>query len=326
MPIIKKKNTKIKESISKSEDIEEFVNSDGGVISGDRNATSDSEIETETEMIDMFASNMAFDMIKTTESTQANCPCILQENKEKEERLNKFAKELYEYFRKTHEKNFTDYFVNQIDNNYVFSKTKYTFNKLQVIEDIDVNVELKSIVNYKTNNHKLYFNIFTKKIHNENTNITLYKNENFIASYSEVAISFDGIHKSIEMIIELIPRLRYVKSLALFTDNKYDEPFGEEYLAGVECSVCLEKTITRTNCAHYLCLQCWSKLKKNKCPICRSSNIFVMDDNDYNDPDFEYDEEDDDDDDDDDEDDEEDENIIGVLRSNNRRIILSRNV
>lgn len=35
-----------KKNIKETDEIEEFVNADGGIISGDRNATSDSEIET----------------------------------------------------------------------------------------------------------------------------------------------------------------------------------------------------------------------------------------------------------------------------------------
>lgn len=38
-----------------------------------------------------------------------------------------------------------------------------------------------------------------------------------------------------------------------------------------ECSVCMEKTITKTPCGHTLCLNCWSSLNKLVCPLCRES-------------------------------------------------------
>ncbi len=42
-----------------------------------------------------------------------------------------------------------------------------------------------------------------------------------------------------------------------------------------ECSVCYEKTQTKTDCEHSLCYRCWSKLKEVDgalpCPMCRES-------------------------------------------------------
>ena len=64
-------------------------------------------------------------------------------------------------------------------------------------------------------------------------------------------------------------------------DNNIDEELGGEYLLGQECSVCLEKTITKTPCHHSLCIHCWSKIGKIvKCPICRrrilsTTDIFI---------------------------------------------------
>lgn len=36
-----------------------------------------------------------------------------------------------------------------------------------------------------------------------------------------------------------------------------------------ECCVCLENTITKLKCNHYICYECKSQLKKLKCPMCR---------------------------------------------------------
>jgi hypothetical protein len=35
------------------------------------------------------------------------------------------------------------------------------------------------------------------------------------------------------------------------------------------CSVCLEQTITKTPCKHYICQCCYSSLVVKKCPLCR---------------------------------------------------------
>ena len=55
------------------------------------------------------------------------------------------------------------------------------------------------------------------------------------------------------------------------TNNIIDEELSGNYLLGEECSVCMEKTVTKTTCNHYLCICCWNKLghKKILCPICR---------------------------------------------------------
>lgn len=44
----------------------------------------------------------------------------------------------------------------------------------------------------------------------------------------------------------------------------------------LECSVCLEKTITETPCGHRLCIPCWSIINETKprCPICREKIDF----------------------------------------------------
>jgi len=36
-----------------------------------------------------------------------------------------------------------------------------------------------------------------------------------------------------------------------------------------KCSVCYDHTLTTTPCGHDICLPCWEKLDKKKCPCCR---------------------------------------------------------
>lgn len=58
---------------------------------------------------------------------------------------------------------------------------------------------------------------------------------------------------------------------SVFQDEKYFglDIFGIEFDNYDECVVCYENTTTITSCNHHLCIDCWTKLKKNYCPICR---------------------------------------------------------
>ena len=48
-----------------------------------------------------------------------------------------------------------------------------------------------------------------------------------------------------------------------YEPNGYDED--------LECSVCLEKTVSSTTCNHKLCKKCFTKLVTKVCPICREN-------------------------------------------------------
>lgn len=51
--------------------------------------------------------------------------------------------------------------------------------------------------------------------------------------------------------------------------------FGTKY----DCSVCMEQTITKTECNHPLCQKCFSSLEQKICPICRNE---LVNENDFN--------------------------------------------
>lgn len=51
--------------------------------------------------------------------------------------------------------------------------------------------------------------------------------------------------------------------------------FGEK----LDCSVCMEQTLTTTECNHSLCQKCFCSLQKKICPICRTN---LNDDNLFN--------------------------------------------
>lgn len=45
-----------------------------------------------------------------------------------------------------------------------------------------------------------------------------------------------------------------------------------------ECSVCFEDTLCKSNCGHFLCYDCWSKIKFNECEDCESHHADICDD------------------------------------------------
>lgn len=61
------------------------------------------------------------------------------------------------------------------------------------------------------------------------------------------------------------------KKKSVFQNEKYFglDIFGIEYDDYDVCIVCYENTTTITSCNHHLCIDCWTKLKKNYCPVCR---------------------------------------------------------
>lgn len=51
-------------------------------------------------------------------------------------------------------------------------------------------------------------------------------------------------------------------TIKAFAHAKYN-PYGEP------CCVCNEITDTKTRCGHHLCMDCWERLEKLVCPMCR---------------------------------------------------------
>jgi len=50
-----------------------------------------------------------------------------------------------------------------------------------------------------------------------------------------------------------------------------------------DCCVCHDSTLTKTDCGHHLCVQCWVSLKKMKCPICRECIKYINEESDEED-------------------------------------------
>lgn len=110
---------------------------------------------------------------------------------------------------------------------------------------------------------------------NEHTqkNVELFRYEKKLDNYSEEKIN--------EFLLEckiIIENLKFDKLSGQFEifNQAYTNPkkigldiFDLNYSTCEDCVVCYEMTYTKTTCSHYLCIECWSNLKKDICPICR---------------------------------------------------------
>ena len=88
----------------------------------------------------------------------------------------------------------------------------------------------------------------------------------------ELAMQFDGL-------VKMLRRLKFSKLVGHFYDpeDEYEcaklENEELSVAAGLrvcgECCVCNEHTKTATECGHALCHDCWNRLDKHVCPMCR---------------------------------------------------------
>jgi len=93
-------------------------------------------------------------------------------------------------------------------------------------------------------------------------------------------INPEMISSRIQQLSDTLNNLVYCKISNTFTTkDKVDklkeltqashEVFGEELFEDT-CSVCMDYTSTRSNCNHFLCLECFEKIENSRCPLCRS--------------------------------------------------------
>lgn len=149
----------------------------------------------------------------------------------------------------------------------------YKFKDL--IDNIDVIIYIRTDMYM---NDRLYYTI---EADNVNTDSEHYMNYIFHTK----KIRCEGV--SVIKIDELI------KDIHRFVENSYFEkrtcvflPFTHKCngkgVSGEMCSVCHDKTKSKTECRHALCLECFQSIQKRSsddgviCPICRADNISLM--------------------------------------------------
>lgn len=149
-------------------------------------------------------------------------------------------------------------------------------------------IEKKLIENNYTHIYKL--EIISKKLKINNSDY--YK----LFSYEKKILNFSvkNTQKFVNLIKEILPKLIFNKLTGLFefdmmknnklinfADTKINnfiglDTFGCEYSDSGECCVCYDKTLTKTSCNHFLCVECWTKIKNtSECPYCRYKKIKI---------------------------------------------------
>lgn len=161
-----------------------------------------------------------------------------------------------------------------------YYRGEYHFQEIQQIDTIAVTVILTS--NFESNsvtkiclltdiNYTIVSNVVGMN------DIILYKSRDF---HDALIDSFDSLQLCLYDLYLKLPQFivsRQTGKIIIVPKDNIDEELNGMYLLGEECSVCFEKTITKTPCNHSLCIHCWNKIGNRNyllCPICRQQ-IFL---------------------------------------------------
>ncbi len=189
-----------------------------------------------------------------------------------------------EYYKMSSEMNFNvklfNYIHNELntENNKFYKNATYIIKSIKKICNIKVDVYI-DISYYPENPHSKfhsYLIIRHSMITDEGGNfIRLYnKNLSSLNDISEFNVEYiDTLINMIKVIIRNLKFNKYTNEFYDDSDIKYinERNIFDEFKNDEQCCVCLDKMICQTTtCGHCLCIECWDKLKKNQCPICRT--------------------------------------------------------
>jgi len=162
--------------------------------------------------------------------------------------------------------------------------------KIPIIQYVcNFNIDTFFLIEKKKINNKYFFIykfiILSKKL--KTTKLDYYKFFSYKKKFSK--LSYKNTLEFIQIIKKILPTLTFNKLIGLF------EPLHKFKLMNInlnsqeiklsnsknikydECCVCYDKTITKTSCEHYLCVECWINIKNtNECPICRYNQIKIL--------------------------------------------------
>jgi hypothetical protein len=169
---------------------------------------------------------------------------------------------------------------------------------IQQICTFDVNAIFLIEKLSQKNLHIYKFEIISKKLKINKSDYFKF----FFYHKTNLKLSIKNINKFINNIKKILPKLYFNKFTGKFelktefincinklnpqinqinltnTNNILGfDIFGQEYSNCGECCVCYEKTLIKTSCDHFLCVECWTKIKNiNECPYCRCKKIKVL--------------------------------------------------
>jgi hypothetical protein len=107
-------------------------------------------------------------------------------------------------------------------------------------------------------------------------------------------LSIKNINKFIVLIKNILPKLNFNKFAGIFefdidansklinfanseTNNILGlDVFDSTHTNSNECCICYDKTLIKTSCGHFLCVECWECMKDiSECPYCRHKKIKI---------------------------------------------------
>lgn len=158
-------------------------------------------------------------------------------------------------------------FINIVDNNRVGRECESESEWLLSFE-----IASNKIKNTLNKNYKLL------KMKKKYKNLNLSNIKNFLNLLSIIITDEITFNKMTGLIDCNVKKLNStnIKNLYLSNTNGFDM-FGIDYVDKGECCVCWDKTITKTCCSHFICIECASKLTRltrlPQCPYCRKKNV-----------------------------------------------------
>lgn len=173
----------------------------------------------------------------------------------------------------------------------------YTFKKIQIIDNVAVEVQITSRYWIRENYESMQYDIKCSNIQGMLSNYGeeteyhyLYHSSWF--NHDKQSLSLFLVEKLLTDLHDKIIHMKLDRTFGIFVTESCDEDF-DEYINGDECCVCYHKTVTKTDCKHHLCIGCWSSMLDNdllKCPMCKRKHITVYI-NHYDDDEFDDNEE-----------------------------------
>lgn len=155
--------------------------------------------------------------------------------------------------------------------------------------DVQSNIIIEKSVS-NTNKFICKFEITSKKIKTKKSNYYKF----FTFEKTLLKLSVKNTNKFVMDVKEILPKLNFNKLTGLFEldlktnlkiNNFLDvktnyilgfDTFDTSYADSGDCCVCYEKTLTKTSCSHFLCVECWTKIKNvSECPYCRNKKIKI---------------------------------------------------
>lgn len=151
------------------------------------------------------------------------------------------------------------------------TNTKIKFKISNVKKIVGFNVRMILAIGKKKKLDRHYWEIIIESIGIVNSK----KKKIILFNYKKLIENFDfnSVGKFIREIQQILSKLKFNKltnKFEIIGPNEFDEKNINLTNYFPECVICYDRTINRTMCEHFVCLECWTKIKNNKCPVCRN--------------------------------------------------------